>query len=233
MNLSHEPESRHMGICHYKEYWGQITVAPFRWDLSVFLSPFPFFLIWAEPWAAQCMECRGEESSRGRKWSKDSAPTPGWLPSRSELGSSFSKLDKRLEFWFRWHLTFSITRRWNSSTAPNYSMRWVESMGWNRKSMGWMQDNDQGRGRENQQNRLKEMNLEKLVILHDCLLPRPAHMVFLCIIPPTRRVQCSLPVPESKCTEDFKWRQGSSDTDHPHSVTALSISFKLKCSWHF
>lgn len=120
MNLSHEPESRNMGICHYKEYWGQIIVAPFRWDLSVFLSSFPFFLVWTESGAAQCMECRGEESSR-RKWSKRQCPTPMWLPSRSELRSSSSKLDKRLEFWFRWHLTFPITRRWNSSTAPNYS----------------------------------------------------------------------------------------------------------------
>lgn len=27
------------------------------------------------------------------------------------------------------------------------------------------------------------------------------------IILPMQRVQCSLPVPESKCTEDFKWHQ--------------------------
>lgn len=41
MNLPIKPNSQHLGICHCKEYWCRITVAPFGWDLAIFLSSVP------------------------------------------------------------------------------------------------------------------------------------------------------------------------------------------------
>lgn len=109
----------------------------------------------------------------------------------------------------------------------------VESMEWNTKCMGWTQDNDQGgKGRTNRTDLGQWCEKNEW---YSVTASYPDQLIsYSCVyVLPSRQSNAVLPVPESKCTDELKWHQNSSDTDHSSLIIAPSISFTLRSSWYF